>query len=166
MASPRDPNPDWNLRFRKSFRNLPHNLRLSFTIGMSPQSMASTKNKIVQAKTRVGFTLLESIMAIGFLSVAMTAMLRVNQSLQAYDSRSHQRLVHSVVLDNLVDQLKSSSHTERETLANQNAAAVGAKVSIRSFTHESLQGIHFQFSLGEGSARRTRHLWSFEPGNE
>ncbi len=115
---------------------------------------------------RAGFTLFESIVAIGFLSVAMTAMLKINQSVQAYDSRSHQRLADSVVLDNLVDQLKSYSHVKRKIMAAQNAAAVGAQVSLTPFSDESLQGIHFQFTLGEGSATRTRHLWSIEPDNE
>lgn len=129
---------------------------------MNVIEMVKTSHQPVRRHEKNGFTLLESIMAIGFLSVAMTAMLKVNRSLHAYDTQTHQGLVNAVALDNLTGQLNSIEPRRRLAEAEQLALQVGAEVFITPFEGEPLDGSKLKFTLGQGATQRVRYLWIYE----
>jgi hypothetical protein len=124
--------------------------------------MGNTLHQLDRRRERAGFTLFESIMAIGFLSVAMTAMLKVNRSLHAYDAQTHQGLVNAMTLDNLIGQLNSLEPMSRLAEAEQLASKLGAQVFITPFEGEPLDGSQLRFTLGQGATKRVRYLWIYE----
>ena len=109
-----------------------------------------------------GFTLIESLMAIGFISVALTAMLEMNHSLKAYDAQSHQRFVNALTLENITDHLRTLDHAERITQAAGIATSHGATALVSHFEFDSRQGVQVTLSVGEGSSRKVSQFWSFD----
>lgn len=109
-----------------------------------------------------GFTLLESLIAIGFITVAMTAMLEINRTLQRYDADSHRRFVNTVTLENIVNHLETLSHSDRISRVEEIATSYGATTTINPFEQDSQKAVQITLSLGEGSGRKTTHFWSFD----
>ena len=122
------------------------------------------RNSIHHHKRRIhaGFTLLESLIAIGFITVAMTAMLEINRTLQRYDADSHRRFVNTVTLENIVNHLETLSHSDRLSRVEAIATSYGATTTINPFEQDSQKAVQITLSLGEGSGRKTTHFWSFD----
>lgn len=108
-----------------------------------------------------GFTLLEVVIAVGFLSIAITTMLKMHQVVMQQDRDEHSKLRATMAMDNLVDSVGKIPHQDLPKKAIELAGEAGVTVEVNGVKAESLVGLHLTFRQENVSGTVVRHVWSF-----
>ena len=109
-----------------------------------------------------GFTLLEVVIAVGFLSIAITTMLKMHQVAMQQDRNEHSKLRATMAMDNLVDSVGKIPHQDMTKKAIELAGETGVTVEVNEVEVESLVGLHLTFREENVSGTVVRHVWSFD----
>lgn len=109
-----------------------------------------------------GFTLLEVVIAVGFLSIAITTMLKMHQVVMQQDRDEHSKLRATMAIDNLVDSVTKIPHQDLPKKAIELAGEAGVTVEVNKVEAESLVGLHLTFRRENVSGTVVRHVWSFD----
>lgn len=109
-----------------------------------------------------GFTLLEVVIAVGFLSIAITTMLKMHQVVMQQDRDEHSKLRATMAMENLVDSVGKIPHQDMPTKAIGLAGEAGVTVEVNEVEVESLVGLHLTFRQENISGTVVRHVWSFD----
>lgn len=113
-------------------------------------------------RTRPGFTLVETLIAMAFLAMATGLTLKMHQARLDFDRTAMQRLTDQLAVENVAEELSSVDDEQLKDAAARLAKESAVEIDVEPFDSESRTGWHIQIGIESETGSVVHHVWRVE----